>query len=154
MVNYHLQSNDNLIKTAVRMVIDCAKEELEEKLKAYEGISAIQRLTIILKEITDSFSCSPEICKIAILDNLLSDDGTAHILSDVEAFNRCIQELYADNKSKINIANYIIAGFLNYIFLKADVIKKETNLDFYVKEQRDIVVEHLVHDLLNRCDTK
>ncbi len=150
MVNYHFQSKDNLMRTAVKRVMVCAKKTLSEKLKLYDKVSARERLAIILKETTDSFAENPEICKIAILDNLENDDSTSHILSDLDVFNNCIRELYADNTSRIWIGNYIIAGFLNYIFLKADVIKKESNFDFYNKSQRDTAVDNLMKDLMNR----
>jgi len=151
MVNYHFQSKDNLMRTAVKRVMVCAKKALSEKLKPYENTSAMERLGIILKETTDTFAENPEICKIAILDNLENDDSSLHLLSDVEEFDNCIRELYVDDKSRI-INNYIIAGFLNYMFLKAVVIKKELNIDFFDKEQRDVIVDNLIHDLLNKCN--
>jgi len=154
MVNYHFQSKDNLMKTAVKRVMVCAKKALAEKLKAFGNASASERLSVILKETTCCFAENPEICKIAILDNLEDGESASHILSDVNVFNDCIEELCAEYGNKVRTENYIIAAFLNYIFLKADVIKKETGFDFYNKEQRDAAVDHFIHDLLIGCASK
>lgn len=152
MVNYHFQSKDNLMRTTVKEVMVCAKKALPDKLKPYANASAEQRLSIILNESIDFFAENPEISKIAILDNLSNDDDTIHLLSDVSVFNDCLNELYDNDKYKIWIKNYIIASFFNYIFLKAEAIKKETGFDFYNKIQRGEAVDNFVKDLLHCCN--
>ena len=154
MVNYHFQSKDNLLRTTVKRVMVCAKNALREKLKTYEKILAKERLVVILKQTTDLFADNPEICKIAILDNLSNADETLHLLSDVEEFNDCLKEIYNNDKHKIWIKNYIIASFFNYIFLKADAIKKETGFDFYNKNQRDEAIDSFINDLLSCFNTE
>jgi len=153
MVNYHFQSKENLMRTTVKRVIVCTKKNLPDKLKSFTNASAEERLSIILKESTDFFAENPEICKIAILDNLSDDDTTIHLLSDVEVFNDCLIELYNKDKYKIWTKNYIIASFFNYIFLKAEAIKKETGFDFYNKNQRYEAVDNFIKDLLNCCNS-
>jgi AcrR family transcriptional regulator len=154
MVNYHFQSKDNLMRTTVKRVMVCAKNTLPNKLKPYVNSSAEERLSIILKEFIDFFADNPEISKIAVLDNLSNDDSTIHLLSDVSVFNDCLIELYNNDKYKIWIKNYIIASFFNYIFLKAEAIKKETGFDFYDKNQRYEAVDNFIKDLLNCCNSK
>lgn len=149
MVNYHFQSKDNLMRTAVKRVTACAKKALPEKLKPFENASAEERLAVILREVTDFFAQNAEISKIAILDNLENDDGAPHLFSDVEVINDCLKELCNDDIQRIWIKNYIIAGFLNYIFLKANIIKMETAFDFYDKPQRDQVVDKFIRDLFH-----
>jgi len=153
MVNYHFQSKDNLMRTTVKRVIICAKKALPDKLKPYVGAPAEERLAFILKESTNFFAENPEICKIAILDNLSNDDDTIHLLSDVGVFNDCLIDLYHNDKYKIWIKNYIIASFFNYIFLKSEAIRKETGFDFYDKNQRDEAVDNFIKDLLYCCNS-
>lgn len=149
MVNYHFQSKDNLIRTAVKRVTICAKNSFPEKLESINSTTARERLIFILKETTDFFAENPEICKIAVLDNLLNDDETLHLLSDLDAYNDCLSEHYNNNKHEIWIKNYIIASFFNYIFLKADAIRKDTGFDFYNKSQRHKAIDNFINDLLN-----
>lgn len=149
MVNYHFQSKDNLMRTAVKRVTACAKKALPEKLKPFENASAEERLAVILREVTDFFAQNAEISKIAILDNLENDDGAPHLFSDVEVINDCLKELCNDDIQRIWIKNYIIAEFLNYILLKANIIKMETAFDFYDKPQRDQVVDKFIRDLFH-----
>ena len=149
MVNYHFQSKDNLMRTAVKRVTACAKKALPDKLKPFENASAEERLAVILREVADFFAQNAEISKIAILDNLENDDGAPHLFSDVEVINDCLKELCNDDIQRIWIKNYIIAGFLNYIFLKANIIKMETAFDFYDKPQRDQVVDKFIRDLFH-----
>lgn len=149
MVNYHFQSKDNLMRTAVKRVTVCAKNSLPEKLKQLNNLGARERLVYLLKEMTDFFAENPEISKIAVLDNLEDNNGPAHLLSDVEVFNQCLKELFKDSMNVIWIKNYIIASFINYLFLKADVIRKETDFDFFNKVQRHKLVENFINDLLN-----
>lgn len=186
MVNYHFQSKDNLMRAAVKKVMECAKKTLSDKVKTYEAESPKERMVIILKEAMDVVAQNPEICKIAILDHLENDNGAARLLSGVEVFEDCLKELCLDQNSQKDqnglknpkdpkiqatqvtqatkltqttqdthacqmwIKHYAITGFLNYIFLKANVIERETGFNFYDKIQRDEAAENLIEELFNR----
>ena len=149
MVNYHYQSKDNLMREAVRDGTVCANKILSEKLAPLINEPVEQQLAVILKEVLDFFSQNPEISKIAILDNLENDEGLPHLLSDISVFNDCLNELCEDETRRIWMKNYIIVGFLNYIFLKAKLIKKETGFDFYDKLERDATVDNFVRELIH-----
>jgi AcrR family transcriptional regulator len=149
MVNYHYQSKDNLMRVAVRDVTVCANKLLTEKLLPFAKDPVEQRLAIILKEVLNFFSQNAEISRIAILDNLENDEGIPHLLSDVTVFHDCLNELCGDETRSVWMKNYIIVGFLNYIFLKAKRIKNETGFDFYDKLERDAVVDDFVQDLIH-----
>jgi len=149
MVNYHFQSKDNLIRLAVKSVMTCATKLLSEKMKNKEEKSPVERLTIILKEVVNFIADNSEISKIAILDDLENNQGTAHLLSSEESYNKCIKDIYGDNMGTLSIKNYLIAGYINYIFLKAEKIKNETGFDFYNKEEREKAIETLVEELVN-----
>ncbi len=151
MINYHFQSKDNLIRLAVKKVITCATELLGEKMKKKENESPIERLTIILKEVVNFIAHNSEISKIAILDDLENNQGKAHLLSSEESYNKCLKELYGDNAHKLWIKNYLIAGYINYIFLKAENIKDEMGFNFYNKEDRERSIENLIDELV-KCD--
>jgi len=149
MVNYHFQSKDNLIRLAVKKVMNCATKSLSKKIESKAKESPIERLTIILKEVVNFIANNSEISKIAILDDLDSNQGNAHLLSSEESYNKCLKELYGDNMHKLWSKNYLIAGYINYIFLKAENIKNEMGFDFYNKEDREKAIENLVEDLVN-----
>jgi AcrR family transcriptional regulator len=149
MVNYHFQSKDNLMREAVRDVTVCANKLLTEKLGPFANAPVKQRLAIILKEVLNFFSQNAEISKIAILDNFENDEGIPHLLSDVTVFNDCLNELCEDETQRIWMKNFIILGFLDYIFLKAKLIKKETGFDFYDKLERELTVDIFVRDLFH-----
>jgi AcrR family transcriptional regulator len=151
MVNYHFQSKDNLIRLAVKKVMTCATKLLGEKMKVKENESPIERLTIILKEVVNFIATNSEISKIAVLDDLENNQGNAHLLSSEESYNKCLKELYGDNMHKLWIKNYLIAGYVNYIFLKSENIKNEMGFDFYNKEDREKAIENLVNELV-KCD--
>jgi AcrR family transcriptional regulator len=148
MVNYHFQSKDNLMREAVRDVTVCAKKHLTEILKPFASAPVEQRLAILLKEVLDFFAQNAEIGKIAILDNLENEEGIPHLLSDVTAFGDCLEQLCEDNTCSVWMKNIIVVGFINSIFLKAEIIKKETGFDFYEKQERDTVVDNFVHELI------
>lgn len=149
MVNYHFQSKDNLIRLAVKKVMSCATKSLSEKMKFKNDESAAYRLTFILKEVVNFMANNSEISKIAILDDLETNQMTAHLLGSEESYNKCLKELYGDDMQKFWVKNYLIAGYLNYIFLKAENIKSEMGFDFYNKEDREKAIENLVEELVN-----
>ena len=149
MVNYHFQSKDNLIRLAVKKVMGCATKLLGKKMEAMEEDSPIERLKIILKEVVNFIANNSEISKIAILDDLDSNQGEAHLLSSEESYNKCLKELYGDDMHKFWIKNYLIAGYINHIFLKAENIKGEMGFDFYNKDDREKAIEILVKELVN-----
>lgn len=145
MVNYHFQSKDNLIRTAVKSVMICVKKEISIKYKAMDKEPVEERLAFILKEALKVMSINPEICKIAILDNLESEEETLHLLSDMDEFNQCLDEMYKGDSYKIWLTNGLIAGFLSFLFLKAPVIKNE--FDISIKEHRDEAINYLLKKL-------
>ena len=151
MVNYHFQSKDNLIRLAVKKVMTCATKLLSERIKAKEEESPVERLAIILKEVVNFIADNSEISKIAILDDLENEQGTAHLLSSEESYNKCLKDIYGHNIEKLLIKNYLIAGYINYIFLKAEKIKNETGFDFYNKVHREKAIEDLMNELM-KCD--
>jgi AcrR family transcriptional regulator len=151
MVNYHFQSKDNLIRLAVKKVMMCATKLLSEKMKNKEEDPPVERFTIILKEVVNFIADNSEISKIAILDDLENNQGTAHLLSSEESYNKCLKDIYGDNIEKLLIKNYLIAGYINYIFLKAEKIKIESGFDFYNKVHREKAIESLVDELL-KCN--
>lgn len=152
MVNYHFQSKDNLMKTAVREVVVEAKEKLHKKLKLYENCTAKERLTFILKEVADFLAENPEIGRITILDNLAENDGLPHILSDIKEFNQSLNELLQGDERIILIKNFLIAGVFNFVFLKTDIIKQKTGFDFYDEAQRAEGVTGFVNEILSGTD--
>lgn len=149
MVNYHFQSKDNLIRVAVKKVMSCATRKLGEKIKGKGSMQTSEKLTFILKEVVNFIADNSEISKIAILDDLENNQMTAHLLSAEESYNQCLKELYGDDMHTFWIKNYLIAGYLNYIFLKAENVKREMGFDFYNKEQREKAIENLVIELVN-----
>lgn len=149
MVNYHFQSKDNLIRLAVKKVMSCATKSLGEKMKDKEDEPPIKRLIIILKDVVNFIANNSEISKIAILDDLENNQAAAHLLSSEESYNKCLEDLYGDNQHKLWSKNYLIAGYINYIFLKAEKIKNETGFDFYNKEEREKAIETLADELVN-----
>ena len=149
MVNYHFQSKDNLIRLAVKKVMSCATKSLGKKIELKENEPPIERLTIILKEVVNFIANNSEISKIAILDDLESNQGNAHLLSSEESYNKCLKELYGDNMHKLWTKNYLIAGYINYIFLKSENIKTEMGFDCYNKEDREKAIETLIEELIN-----
>lgn len=148
MVNYHFQSKDNLMREAVRDVTACTNKYLTEKLKPFSGSSAKERLTEILKAVFDFCAQNAEISKIAFLDHLESENGVPHLLGEVQVYQECLSELFEGDQKRIRMEQYMIAGFLNYIFLKADSIEKETKVRFYNKEERDEMVEFFVQSMI------
>ncbi|MVX64319.1 TetR family transcriptional regulator [Clostridium chromiireducens] len=154
MVNYHFQSKDNLIRLAVKKVMNCATKSLSEKMKSKNNETAVSRLAFILKEVVNFIADNSEISKIAILDDLESNQMTAHLLGSEESYNKCLKELYGDDMHKFWVKNYLIAGYLNYIFLKAENIKNEMGFDFYNKDDREKAIENLVEELVNCKMTK
>jgi AcrR family transcriptional regulator len=148
MVNYHFQSKDNLIRMAVKKVMSCATKLLAEKMKPKENLTAHERLIIILKECMDFIAQNSEVAKIAILDNLENNEGESHLLSKEDLYNNCLKEIYKDDVHKLWVKNYLMASYLNYIFLKAESIKKEIGFDFYNKDERDKAIDNLVNDLI------
>lgn len=149
MVNYHFQSKDNLIRIAVKKVMSCATNLLSEKMKIKESLPVKERLVLILKECMDFIAENSEIAKIAILDNLENDEGESYLLSKEELYINCLKEIYKDDDHKAWSKNYLIVSYLNYIFLKAENVKKEIGFDFYNKIERDNFIEKLVNDLIN-----
>jgi hypothetical protein len=147
MVNYHFQNKDKLIRVAVKKVMSCVTRKLGNKIE--ESMPPVERLTFILKEAVNFIADNPEISKIAILDDLENNQRTAHLLSEDSSYNQCLKELYGDSMNKFWVKNYLIAGYINYIFLKAENVKKETEFDFYNKEQREKAIENLIQDLVN-----
>ncbi|MEI6100760.1 MAG: TetR/AcrR family transcriptional regulator [Eubacteriales bacterium] len=141
MVNYHFQSKDNLMKTAVKKVLGCTNKMLTENLVFDQNTTAIQKITAVLQRILDLIAQNPEISRIAILDNLENENGVTHIVSHTDLFHSCLTELCGNDQQQILIKQTAAEGFINTLFLKADINRKECGFDFYDKAQRDRAAE-------------
>lgn len=147
MVNYHFQSKESLINEAIKEINVQSQKTLAEKLMPYRDALAEVRLSAIVKEFMNCSVNNTDVCKIAILNDLLNDTGMRHILYNFDMFNDCINELCENNPQLIWLKKFALISFINCIHLKANTVKNETGFDLYNKKKRDELIDIYIHDL-------
>ncbi len=144
MVNYHFQSKDNLMKTAVKKVMGCTKKMLSEGLHFEADATPTRKMTAALQRILDLCAENAEISRIAMLEDLENASSVPHVVGQSELFQSCLAELCANDPRQMHIRQMATEGFVNALFLKAAVNLNETGFDFYDKAQRDQAAQQFI----------
>ncbi len=145
LINYHFQTKENLIGICVRRIISQFIEEVERLYEDLE-ISPLDKLKHVFKAKCDFIVANPIISKTSMMLDLNSatlDDNTDQ---SAKVHYKALKEIYGDRKtdSELFIILHIMMSSIQGFFLRNNVIKVYTDVDFFDKEQRERYIDNLI----------
>ncbi len=150
MLNYHFQSKENLINKAVEAHIGDVIRSSENRHSNME-LTPEQRLRSGINAAADFIANNPGVSRVSILSDLKKgrvDDNSSHIFQSIYSQ---LKEYFKDQKDEVTLkilAQQQLAA-LQEIFLRSEVFKKQTGLDFFVKKDRRMITKKIVNNILN-----
>ncbi len=149
MLNYHFQTKENLINRAVESYIGDVIKNSEERHREME-LTSEQRMRSGINAAADFIANNPGVSRVSILSDLKKgsiDDNSSHIFQSI--FNQ-LKRYFGDQKNEITLkilAQQQLAA-LQAIFLRAEVFKKQTGLDFFKEDDRREITKKIVDNIL------
>lgn len=144
LVNYHFKSKEELFANSIKYYIEKSiSEESAEIIKT--DCTPIEQLKASLLGYADFLERHGFISKLFVkysVDSGYGDDitqmGLTHYLPLVKQIKSWKSELEAV------IAINMVANFIHMAFVKSDFFLLSFGLDFYIKEQRDVMINQAI----------
>ncbi len=153
MINYHFQTKSNLINRALDFFISTVINKAAEQYQDTD-LSPEEKVRIRLKEAAKFLAENPGIARVSILNDLKSgnaNDNSSQLLKSIIAQ---LKEFYGSGKVELDLK--ILAqqqlATVQHIFLRADVFKNLTGLDFYDEKQRNELMDKVLDNILGKKD--
>lgn len=143
LINYHFQTKENLLYTAVSDTMSQMAVQLQN-INDGENIAPVERLRSMLKELVE-FAIRYE--KLSLI--LASYDLQQGNMQTPLYLMPVLREMFGDKKDEVEIriiALEIIAT-CQVVFLRSQVFKMYTGMDIKNKSQRDKFIDTLVNNL-------
>lgn len=149
LINYHFQTKENLIELCILKIISKFLEGIEEMYHNLE-MSPIDKLKHMYKAKCDFVVSYPGISKISILLDLNSSGLNGNTDQAAKANFQVLKEIYGDRKtdSELFIILHTLMSSFQFAFLRSDVFKAQTGIDFYDKEQRERFINLLIDTVI------
>ncbi len=154
MINYHFQTKVNLINRAVESFIN---NVITNAAKQYQNtnLSSEEKVRTRLKQAAKFLAENPGIARVSILNDLTKGDENDNSSQLLESISAQLREVYGSEKDELDLkimAQQQLAT-VQHIFLRADIFKKITGMDFYDGRQRDELMDKIIDNILLNNDS-
>jgi AcrR family transcriptional regulator len=145
LINYHFQTKENLIGICVLRIISQFIEDIE---RLYENLdmTPIDKLKYVFKYKCAFIVENPIISKTSMILDLNAATLGDNTDQSSKVHFKVLKEICGDRKtdSELFIVLHEMMSSIQVSFLRNDVIKAHTNIDFFNKEQREIYIDSLI----------
>lgn len=145
LVNYHFQTKENLIDICVLKIVSQFIEEIE---RLYENLdmAPLDKLKYVFKAKCSFIVANPILSKTSMILDLNSASLEDNTHQAAKLHFKVLKEIYGDRKtdSELFTILHIIMSSIQVAFLRNNVIRTHTNMDFYDQEQRDLYIDHII----------
>ena len=149
LINYHFQTKENLIDICIQRIISHFIDEIE---KLYDNLEMhpVDKLKYVFKAKCAFLVTNPIISKTSMildLNNATLNDNTDQA---AKVHFKVLKEIYGDRKTdrELSVILNILMSSIQVTFLRNDVIKVYTDIDFFDKEQRELYIDRLIDCVL------
>ncbi len=151
LINYHFQSQDNLIRQAVKWYIDTKiiKPFNPFKNGGGESLSGMEKLIRVILGPLDFIYEYPKLAKISIINDFVypaSDDNSAATWHGIYLTVKEIQKNGDDQK--IRIAVWSVIASIHEAFLRPEHFRQSCGLDLTKQGHRNQFATHLAEIIL------
>lgn len=145
LINYHFQTKDKLVGICVLRIISQFIEEIEKLYDELE-MSPRDKLKYVFKYKCDFVAKNPIISKTSMILDLNSAALNDNTDQSAKVHFKVLKEIFGDQKTEWELFSmlHLMMSSIQVAFLRNDVIKVYTKMDFFDKEQRDRYIDTLV----------
>ncbi len=149
VINYHFDSKDSLIHLAVQSYIRTVISQGDEKLKKID-LKPEDRLRMRFKQAAGFLTSNPGVSRVSILSDLKNADEKDNSSQSMYSIFTQLKDIYGDQKGAVDLkikAQQLLAS-LQEIFLRAEVFKKQTGIDYYNEKERNSLIDNIIDNIL------
>lgn len=149
-LNYYFQTKENLLNVAVQVTIGGLIPGWYAKYNALKEKDPRTKFRIMIKGTGKYLASNPKISRISITNDLLNGNDTDNTMQTSLAYLTALKEIYGDQKSEqeLKLLFHMIISAGQSAFLRADIFKKYTGIDFSDDAQRDSFLDFMVNTLI------
>lgn len=148
LINYHFKSKENLLEVAIDYFINETIKKESSDISAM-GLEPEEKLRNSIKGYSDFLARHRKMCRLFFLKSLTNDKPVESTKLGFEYYVPLLKELLnEDDESDIVIIIYQIINTVQISFLRNDMLKGATKLDFFSKEDRDKLVDKLISNVI------
>lgn len=149
LINYHFQTKENLIDICILRIISQFIEEIE---RLYEKLdmSLIDKVKYVFKLKSNFLVSNPGISKISMMLDLTSSEINDNTDQAARVHFKVLKEIFGEDKTDedVFIILHTLMSSIQVAFLRSNVFKNHTGIDFHDNEQRDRFIDELVDKLI------
>ncbi len=150
MINYHFQTKDNLVNICIIKMIGDTIEQFESYNQNSE-MKAIDKIKKLAKGVAAFMVINPGLSKISLTNDFASPDLNDNISQVTRMLFPILKEIYGDKKTdqELLILLHILISSIQAGFLRKNVLKETTGIDFTDTEQKDKFIEFCINQIIN-----
>ncbi len=149
VINYHFDSKDSLIDLAVQSYIRTVISQGDEKLKKID-MKPEERLRTRFKQAAGFLASNPGVSRVSILGDLKNANKYDNSSQSMHSIFSQLKDIYGDERDDIALqikAQQLLAS-LQAIFLRANVFKEQTGIDYFNKKERNKLMDIIIDNIL------
>ncbi len=151
LINYHFQTKENLLNKSIQVLINQVISKWYDRYNQLSG-DPLTKLKSALKTTATFLAKNPRLSKASILFDYTNPREDDNSIQTMKAYLTALKPIFGDSKTeqelKILVHQIISAG--QAAFLRADVFKKFTGIDFFDDKQRDAFMDCLVDNIIKK----
>lgn len=150
LINYHFQTKENLIETCVQRIIGTVITKF--KPAANEKLNVKYRLKLTAKEVADFLIENPSVSRISILSDHIKPQIFDNTMKSVQGFLLGLGDSDMSDRDK-KILVFALTSVLQSLFLRRELSKELFQLDFSIKQERDIFIDIIIDNMFGgKCN--
>lgn len=150
LINYHFQTKENLIEICVQRIIGTIITKF--KPVANEKLNVKDRLKSTAKEVADFLVENPSVSRISILSDHIKPQIFDNTMKSVQGFLLGLSDSDMSDRDK-KILVFALTSVLQALFLRRELSKELFQLDFSIKQERDIFIDIIIDNMFGgKCN--
>ncbi len=149
VINYHFNSKDSLIDLAVQSYIGSVINQGDRKLEKLD-LNPEDRLRMRFKQAAGFLASNPGVSRVSILGDLKNANENDNSSQSMHSIFAQLKDIYGDQKDEVDLkikAQQLLAS-LQEVFLRADIFKKYTGIDYYNDKERNKLIDIIIDNIL------
>lgn len=150
LINYHFQTKENLINQCVQKIIGNVIYKFHALYQSLT-MEPLDKLRFMAKSTCSFLVQNQGISRTSILSDLFAGSCSDNTSQTIEAYLPVMREIYGESKSdkELYLSAYILISTLQSVFLRRNVFMQNAEMDFFNKEQRELLIDDIIDTIFN-----
>jgi AcrR family transcriptional regulator len=150
LINYHFQTKENLVNLCVQRIIGDVIKRFDQLSQSLD-MEPLEKLRFLAKRNCSFLVQNKRISRISILSDIENGDFTDNTSQTIEGYLPVVKAVCGEEKTdkEIYLMTSIMISAFQSTFMRGNVFMKGLELDFYELQQRDLIVDMIIDNVIN-----